>query len=775
MHRSAPAQACLAGVLEARRTDITEHWVERLRSRSALKDHVEQYLQRLTEVLHRAGEDGAAPVPDRSDEARAHGSQRRRLGSDLPTLVREYGLLHECILDQVEETGVRISLTEVRTLVSALVTGIAEAVDEHTRERDEARHLEAEAARSRPRAMSEVHPEDMLALFEEADALVFVLQGPELILTQANPRLFQAIGNRDALGKPLPEALPELEEQGWRVLLDTVYRTGKPAVGHEVRVWVYPQGGETVERFFNFVYAPTRKADGQVDGILVHAVDVTELVRERQKTEEALALLETLLATAPVGLSFLDRELRYVRVNQMLADMIGAPTEELLGSTACEVAPHVAAQLEPIRRQVLKTGRPVFGHEVTGTLPATGGAIHHLLFSHAPVRNRAGEVILVASAVLDITERKRAESATEERFRLLVEGVEDYAIFMLDPAGRVASWNPGAERIKGWKAEEALGLPLSSFYLPEDVRTGLPREALCIAAREGQYRAEARLVRKDGSRFWADTLITALRDECGTLRGFAKITRDISSRRQVEEENARLYQEAQEAIRVREDVVAIVSHDLRTPLNAISLSAGGLLKREDVDGRTTKAAHRIRSAADRASRMIRDLLDFNQARRRGLPVHHEPLELHEHVRRVLHEVRLAWPERRISFQASGDGRGEWDGDRLAQVVTNLVGNALQHGPADTPVRVSIRDEGSKVLLEVHNEGRPIPPEVLAELFEPYRRGPGAGVGQGSLGLGLFITRQIVLGHGGTIDVRSTVPEGTTFTVCLPRDGRAVPP
>jgi signal transduction histidine kinase len=173
--------------------------------------------------------------------------------------------------------------------------------------------------------------------------------------------------------------------------------------------------------------------------------------------------------------------------------------------------------------------------------------------------------------------------------------------------------------------------------------------------------------------------------------------------------------------------------------------------------------------------MIRDLLDFNQARRRGLPVHHQPLELHEHVRRVLNEVRLAWPERRIAFQASGDGQGEWDGDRLAQVVTNLVGNALQHGPADTPVRVSIRDEGPKVLLEVHNEGRPIPPGVLAELFEPYRRGPGAGASQGSLGLGLFITRQIVLGHGGTIDVRSTAPEGTTFTVCLPRDGRAVPP
>jgi signal transduction histidine kinase len=233
-------------------------------------------------------------------------------------------------------------------------------------------------------------------------------------------------------------------------------------------------------------------------------------------------------------------------------------------------------------------------------------------------------------------------------------------------------------------------------------------------------------------------------------------------------DNARLYQEAQAAIQEREDLVAIVSHDLRTPLNAIALSATTLLKREDVDERTTKTAHRIHSSADRASRMIRDLLDFNQARMRGIPVHREPLNLHEHVRRVVTEVRLAWPDRRIAFQANGDGWGEWDGDRLAQVVTNLVGNALQHSPKDTPVRVSTRSEGEDVLLEVHNEGLPISPEVLPGLFEPYQRGPDAGARQGSLGLGLFITRQIVLGHGGTIDVSSSEEEGTTFTVRLPR-------
>ncbi|MFY0577897.1 ATP-binding protein [Cystobacter fuscus] len=248
-----------------------------------------------------------------------------------------------------------------------------------------------------------------------------------------------------------------------------------------------------------------------------------------------------------------------------------------------------------------------------------------------------------------------------------------------------------------------------------------------------------------------------------------EVARGVADRAALALDNARLYQEAQDAIRVREDVVAIVSHDLRTPLNAISLSATTLLKREDLDKRTTTAVSRIRAAADRATRMIHDLLDFNQARMKGIPVHREPLDFHAHVLRVVKEVRLAHPDRHISFHASGEGRGAWDGDRLAQVVTNLVGNALQHGPPGSPVRVFTRSEGASIVLEVHNEnkGNAIPPKVLSTLFEPYRRGPEAGANQGSLGLGLFITRQIVLAHGGDIHVRSTPEEGTTFSVRLP--------
>lgn len=238
--------------------------------------------------------------------------------------------------------------------------------------------------------------------------------------------------------------------------------------------------------------------------------------------------------------------------------------------------------------------------------------------------------------------------------------------------------------------------------------------------------------------------------------------------REVQTERARLEvlaRQAQEAARIREDLVAVVSHDLRNPISAISMSASVMLKREGLQEWQAKGLSRISSAADRAIRLIRDLLDSTQARVGGIPVEPRPLDFHALVRHVVEEVQLAHPERHIHFQSEGDGHGAWDADRMAQVITNLVGNAVQHSPAGTPIQVRARGEDGAVLLEIHNEGPPIAAELLPTLFEPFQRGRSArGGAQGSVGLGLFISRQIVEAHGGTIEVRSAEGEGTTFTV-----------
>ncbi|MBM7114002.1 sensor histidine kinase [Archangium primigenium] len=245
--------------------------------------------------------------------------------------------------------------------------------------------------------------------------------------------------------------------------------------------------------------------------------------------------------------------------------------------------------------------------------------------------------------------------------------------------------------------------------------------------------------------------------------------REIADRTALAIENAELLRQAHDAVRLREDLVAVVSHDLRNPISAISMAATALLRRGPLAEGLDKGVRRIHAAADRALRMIRDLLDSTQARVGELPVERRPFDFQEWVRGVVDEVQLAHPGRVILLHTEGPARGAWDADRIAQVVTNLVGNALQHSPPESTVRVDARPLDGEVLLSVHNDGAPIPPEALATLFEPFRRGPGAGNQPGSVGLGLFITQRIVQAHGGRIEVRSRAGEGTTFTVHLPRD------
>ncbi len=268
--------------------------------------------------------------------------------------------------------------------------------------------------------------------------------------------------------------------------------------------------------------------------------DLELLEREqaaRARADESLSLLDTVFASAPIGLAFWDRELRYVRINESLARMNGLPVSEHVGRRIEEVLPGVGAEVADALRRVVATGEPMLDVEVTGETPASGGR-RTWQASYSPVRDGAGRTIGVGGVVADITERKQADVAlqeSEERFRLLVEGVKDYAIFMHDAEGGIISWNAGAERILGYRADEVVGHGYTDFYPLEDRAAGLPRQHLDEALRLGRLETEGWRVRKDGTRFWANVVITPLHDDAGQLRGFSKVVRDVTAQRRSEE------------------------------------------------------------------------------------------------------------------------------------------------------------------------------------------------------------------------------------------------
>ena len=261
--------------------------------------------------------------------------------------------------------------------------------------------------------------------------------------------------------------------------------------------------------------------------------------------------------------------------------------------------------------------------------------------------------------------------------------------------------------------------------------------------------------------------LEAVHDPSGAITGVVGVAADITATKRAQEELAA-------ALDYRDQIIGILGHDLRNPLSSISIGSSLLLKKEGIPEGVRKAAMRMHNAAERMNHMIRDLLDFSQARFHDtLPMTPAPANIHGVCRAVVEELEIAHPDRTIELALSGNGQGTWDENRLAQVVSNLVGNALRYGDPSQPVRLTVEDADQSVMLRVINQGPPIPAEVLPAIFEPFRRGADgadAVARQDGLGLGLYIVKQIAVAHGGTISVESSAEAGTTFTVRLPKRG-----
>jgi PAS domain S-box-containing protein len=361
-------------------------------------------------------------------------------------------------------------------------------------------------------------------------------------------------------------------------------------------------------------------------------------------------------------------------------------------------------------------------------------------------------------------------------YRLLVESVKDYAIFALDADGHIMTWNAGAQRFKGYLAHEIIGKHYSLFYPPEDVASGKPAHLLEQAIRHGRVEDEGWRIRKDGSRFWADVVITALRNETGQLVGFAKVTRDLSERRAAEQRaiaDARRIAQIETSNRAKSEFLAAMSHELRTPLNAIGGYAE--LIEMGVAGAVTEQQHeyltRIRNGQRHLLAIINDLLNFSRIESGQVAYDLEDVELHKLVESIVELVTPQATAKRINMVHGPCHQAGARSDRLKteQIVLNILSNAVKFTPDGGTVRTTCGTTDEQAWIAIGDSGPGIPMDKRDEIFEPFvQLGRSLSSFQEGTGLGLAISRDLARAMSGDIGVTASPDGGALFTIYLPR-------
>jgi PAS domain S-box-containing protein len=608
---------------------------------------------------------------------------------------------------------------------------------------------------------------------ENPDAIVITNPGGTVVYWNSRAEALFGYGSTEAVGRSLNELIdppdqPAQEREDPRQTLETGI----------VTIEAVRQRNDGSLVYVDISSKSVCSVEGKIEFFLSSLKDVTHL-KVLRDAKFLHSRFGSLLESTPDGIVMVNATGRIVLTNSQADKLLGYETKELRGKLVEELLP------ERFRgAQADHSGyRAAFFAEPHALATGAGLELYALRkdgsefpveISLSPFETEAG--VLVSGTIRDITERKRAEEVlrqSEERFRLLVEGVQEYAIFMLSPQGKVASWNKGAERLKGYKVDEIIGKHFSCFYTPEAIAQGKPEEELQTAIEHGQMSEEGWRVRKDGQKFWTSVVITALFDKDGYLQGFAKISRDMTEAKQIEqalnEKNIKLQENARELARSNRDLqqfAYVASHDLQEPLRMVASFTQLLAKR--YQGKLDQDAQDfIKYAVDGATRMqalISDLLAYSRVDRREKPL--KLTSCDAIFEQVLVNLKLAISDSGAVITHDPLPVIMVDAAQLGQLFQNLLSNAIKFR-SEKPTRVHFSSErnGNGWKISVQDNGIGISPEYRDRVFLIFQRLHTTAEYPGT-GMGLAICKKIVERHGGRIWIESPPEGGSIFSFTL---------
>src|SRR6476646_114751 len=629
----------------------------------------------------------------------------------------------------------------------------------------------------------------MLSVILDSGFPMSVRWGPDLIVLY-NDAYAPLLGDRHprALGKPLRDVWPEIyAELG--TLHEKILRGDRGSFFAEDHLWQIQRLGVPEDARFTVSYSPIAdsSAPNGIGGILATAFETTERVRNEKLLQVLTQRLETEVGQRTrerdriwkvsedlLGVANFDGY--FLSVNPAWTNLLGWTEDEIQSLHVNELRhPDDTAAAIAARADLARGAQNV---RIENRFRHRDGTWRWIAWTMT-----TDDGLIYVSGRHTTAEKKAAEDLrqSDQQFRALVAGVTDYALYMLNPTGVISSWNAGAERIKGYTEDEVIGRNFSQFYTPDDRKAGLPNRSLAIAAATGRFEAEAWRVRKDGSLFWANVVIDAIRDESGKLVGFAKITRDITEKRNAQDALERAHEQLAQAQKMEAlgQLTGGVAHDFNNLLMVVSGQAQSLL-RGTTDQKNIRSLEAILTAASRGEALTRQLLTFSRRQTQN------PRTVHlSQTVAAFHDVLASSARGKIDLHIDIP-QDAWpvsiDIPEFELALVNLVVNARDAMPEGGSITVSAENvtlrgtetvdslKGEFAALTVSDTGAGIPPEVLPKIFEPFftTKTPDKGTG-----LGLSQAYGFMQQSGGGIVVRSQVGQGTRVTLYLPRSHAAV--